>query len=88
MMLTFPVFADEVIETTVGADGLLTAAWEIDGNNKPSVTVATNKTKRPLFTRKASHGTYVLATLCRDPPQFQWIHNLKSRSESHCIVNG
>ena len=61
-MFTFPVFADEVIETTVGADGLLTAAWEIDGNNKPSVTVATNKTKRPLFTRKASHGTYVLAT--------------------------
>jgi hypothetical protein len=52
------------------------------------VTVSTNKTKRPLFTRKASHGTYVPATLCRDSQQCWWIQNPKSKSKSHCVVTG
>ena len=79
MMVTIPVFADEVTDTTVGAVGLLIAAWALDESDKPSVNVSTNKTKRPLFTRKASHGTYVPATLCRDPQQCWWIQNPTSK---------
>jgi hypothetical protein len=61
-MVTIPVFADEVIETTVGADGLLMAAWALDESDKPRVTVSPNKAKRPLFTQKASHGPKIRAT--------------------------
>ncbi len=71
VMVTIPVFADEVTDTTVGEVGLLMAVWALDDSDKPSVTVSTNKTKRPLFTRKASHGTYVPATLRRDLSQCQ-----------------
>lgn len=62
MIVTFPVFADEVIETTVGAEGLLIAAWAPDEIDNPCATVIANKISRNLFTTKACHRAYIHAT--------------------------
>lgn len=62
VIVTFPVFADEVIETTVGAEGLLIAAWAPDENDKPCATVIANKISRNLFTTKACHRAHIHAT--------------------------
>lgn len=61
--VTFPDLAEEVIEITVGADGLVMAAWAFDANEKPIVSANNEKIRALDFTTKSYHIAVFSTTL-------------------------